>query len=70
VTLQYSPSGITNVTALQFLHGAFAGPLISTGPQADRLSVPQIDDPPNDAAILKAYKAYQARHHRHTKHHR
>jgi hypothetical protein len=69
VTLQYSPSGITNVTALQFNQGAFTGPVISGG-AADYTSVPQIDDPPNDAAILKAYKAGHQKHHRHLKHHR
>jgi hypothetical protein len=67
VTLQYSPSGITNVTALQFNQGAFTGPVIS-GSAADYTSVPQIDDPPNSAAILHAYKAYQAKHHKHLKH--
>jgi hypothetical protein len=76
VTLQYSPSGITNATALAIGQGAFVGPCPSTGTcttpfstvLADSQSVPQIDDPPNSAAILHAYKAYQAKHHRHLKH--
>ncbi len=78
VTLQYSPSGITNATALQIGQDAFVGPCPSGGTcttkfstnALDSQSVPQIDDPPNDAAILHAYKAYKAKQHRHQKHHR
>ncbi len=78
VTLQYSPSGITNATALQIGQGGFTGPCPAGGTCAtafstnvdDSRSVPQIDDPPNSAAILKAYKAYKAKQHRHLKHHR
>jgi hypothetical protein len=78
VTLQYSPSGITNATALQIGQGAFTGPCPAGGSCTtpfstnvlDSQSVPQIDDPPNSAAILHAYKAYQAKHHKHLKHHR
>jgi hypothetical protein len=69
VTLQYSPSGITNVTALQFNQGAFTGPVIS-GSAADYTSVPQIDDPPNSAAILKAFKAEHQKQRKHQKHRR
>ncbi len=79
VTLQYSPSGITNATALQIGQDAFVGPCPSTSTcttkfsslHADAESVPQIDDPPNSAAILKAYTALRAthqKHHRHLKH--
>ncbi len=79
VTLQYSPSGITNATALQIGQAAFVGPCPSGGTcttafssnALDSQSVPQIDDPPNSAAILKAYKAWKAKQHRSTlKHHR
>jgi hypothetical protein len=81
VTLQYSPSGITNVTGVQLNQNTFNGPCRSAGActtkfstvAADTQNVPQIDDPPADAAILKAYKAQKAKHqkhHRHLKHHR
>jgi hypothetical protein len=78
VTLQYSPSGITNATALQLRQGAFTGPCPAggscttaySGNLADSLNVPQIDDPPNSAAILHAYKAWKAKQHTHLKHHR
>jgi hypothetical protein len=76
VTLQYSPSGITNATALAIGQGAFVGPCPFGGTcktafssnVLDSQSVPQIDDPPNGAAILHAYKVWKARHHRHLKH--
>ncbi len=78
VTLQYSPSGITNATALAIGQGGFIGPCPSGGTcatpfstvLADSQSVPQIDDPPNSAAILKAYKAIQKKHQKHHRHHR
>ncbi len=67
VTLQYSPSGITNVTALQFNQGAFTGPVISSVRRHDQQSVPQIDDPPNSAAILQGLQGHEGQAKRSTR---
>jgi hypothetical protein len=66
VTLLYPPSTLTNVTNVAFLYNAFQDPGLTTVP--DSANVPQVVDPPNSAAVLKAYKAFKAKHQKHQKH--
>ncbi len=67
VTLQYPPSTLTNLVAVEFAQSAFVGALSNTVTAADAESVPQLVGTVNSSAILKAYKAYKA-HHKTTKH--
>jgi hypothetical protein len=66
VTLLYPPSTLTNVTNVAFGIDAFEEPGLSTASAWE--SVPQVVDPPNSAAVLKAYKAFKAKHQKHQKH--